>query len=359
MKNVASNIKGCKHWIFVIGIIVICLQHHYVNIDHKSQRATHATKTPKKRREVILKLGHHRLMSYQRFKSMNLSLKNVGKNEVMPPYPENTPICFFNKTNLGRIRVDRSYITPRKVERLRLGVRPGGFYAPPHCRSRHKVAILVPFRNRTTNLSKFLRHIHPFLQKQLLQYRIFVIEQYDKHKFNKGALYNIGYLETQRFGNWDCLVFHDVDLLPMDLRILYSCPRRPTHMCPALECWGYQKPYYKLFGGVTSMPTEMYLKVNGYSNEYWNWGAEDDDMFIRIHASRLAIWRYNMSIARFTCLPHPRGILNDDRRIKLATAKKRFKHEGLNSLEYRLIAIIQRKLFTHILADVNPFNYTV
>lgn len=29
------------------------------------------------------------------------------------------------------------------------------------------------------------------------------------------------------------------------------------------------------------MTPEQFYKVNGYSNAYWDWGAEDDDMFIR------------------------------------------------------------------------------
>ena len=34
-------------------------------------------------------------------------------------------------------------------------------------------------------------------------------------------------------------------------------------------------------GGVLSMRTEHFQRVNGYSNLYWGWGAEDDDMAYR------------------------------------------------------------------------------
>lgn len=57
------------------------------------------------------------------------------------------------------------------------GVNPGGRYEPSDCQSRHKVAIIVPFRNRTEHLTVFLRYMHPFLQRQQLNYVIIVVEQ--------------------------------------------------------------------------------------------------------------------------------------------------------------------------------------
>ena len=41
----------------------------------------------------------------------------------------------------------------------------------------YQVAIIVPYRNRTEQLRIFLRFMHPFLQRQELLYRIFVVEQ--------------------------------------------------------------------------------------------------------------------------------------------------------------------------------------
>jgi beta-1,4-galactosyltransferase 1 len=39
--------------------------------------------------------------------------------------------------------------------------------------------------------------------------------------------------------------------------------------------------YQELVGGVLNMRTEHFQRVNGYSNLYWGWGAEDDDMAYR------------------------------------------------------------------------------
>jgi hypothetical protein len=57
------------------------------------------------------------------------------------------------------------------------GVESGGMYEPEECQSKHKVAIVVPYRNRSEHLPVFLRYLHPFLQRQQLSYSIIVVEQ--------------------------------------------------------------------------------------------------------------------------------------------------------------------------------------
>ncbi len=42
---------------------------------------------------------------------------------------------------------------------------------------RHKVAILIPYRNRNPELKALLHHLHPFLRRQEISYGIYVVEQ--------------------------------------------------------------------------------------------------------------------------------------------------------------------------------------
>lgn len=37
-------------------------------------------------------------------------------------------------------------------------------------------------------------------------------------------------------------------------------------------------PYKDIFGGVSALTKDQFIKVNGFSNEFWGWGGEDDDM---------------------------------------------------------------------------------
>ena len=39
-------------------------------------------------------------------------------------------------------------------------------------------------------------------------------------------------------------------------------------------------------------------QLNGFSNQYWGWGGEDDDMAKRLASNKLRITRYQPDIAR-------------------------------------------------------------
>ena len=45
-------------------------------------------------------------------------------------------------------------------------------------------------------------------------------------------------------------------------------------------------------------------KINGFSNEFYGWGGEDDDIFHRIQDAKINVHREPANIARFTMLLH-------------------------------------------------------
>jgi len=53
----------------------------------------------------------------------------------------------------------------------------GGSWRPSNCTARHRIAVVVPYRDRQRHLGVFVRYMHPFLQRQLLDYTIYVVEQ--------------------------------------------------------------------------------------------------------------------------------------------------------------------------------------
>ncbi len=48
--------------------------------------------------------------------------------------------------------------------------------------------------------------------------------------FNKGMLLNLGYQEAVNSTHTDCLVLHDVDLVPVNSRNPYTCGTYPRHL---------------------------------------------------------------------------------------------------------------------------------
>jgi hypothetical protein len=94
---------------------------------------------------------------------------------------------------------------------------------------------------------------------------------------------NIGFFQALNLSDdyWKCFVFHDVDLIPEDDRNIYSCPDAPRHLSSAVSTFKYKLPYNDLFGGVTSFSKEQFKIVNGFSNLFFGWGGEDDDLYNR------------------------------------------------------------------------------
>ena len=56
-------------------------------------------------------------------------------------------------------------------------VGPGGHWVPHNCTARHRVALVIPYRDRDAHLRIFLQHMHPFLQHQMLDYTVYLVEQ--------------------------------------------------------------------------------------------------------------------------------------------------------------------------------------
>lgn len=57
------------------------------------------------------------------------------------------------------------------------GVEPGGIWHPPDCVARQRVAVIIPYRDRAEHLAVLLIVLHTMLQRQLLHYTVFVVEQ--------------------------------------------------------------------------------------------------------------------------------------------------------------------------------------
>lgn len=80
------------------------------------------------------------------------------------------------------MKVERE-VNQTQLEKLatELNIDEGGRWRPTICKSHFHVAIIIPNRGRDSQLSVLLNHLHQFLQKQLIDYQIFVVEQVGKN----------------------------------------------------------------------------------------------------------------------------------------------------------------------------------
>ncbi|XP_025096748.1 beta-1,4-N-acetylgalactosaminyltransferase bre-4-like isoform X1 [Pomacea canaliculata] len=238
-----------------------------------------------------------------------------------------------------------------EVVKLNNGLEPGGHFHPPDCRARSRVAVVIPYRDREQHLRILVHNLHPMLMRQQLDYAIIVVELALPTEFNRAMLMNIGAVEALGLWDFQCFIFHDVDLVPENDRNLYSCPEMPRHLSVAVDKFGYKLPHPMIFGGVTALRREQFYAINGYPNKYFGWGGEDDDMAFRVTESNLTITRDELDVAKYRMLKHDRDWGNDPnpKRWELInTWKSRHDKDGLNSLQYTIQKVEFRPAYTWI-----------
>ncbi|XP_060031405.1 beta-1,4-galactosyltransferase 3-like isoform X2 [Erinaceus europaeus] len=204
---------------------------------------------------------------------LDLSEEDLPSCPVISPYI-NGPLKVLSPENL----------TLEQVAEKNPLVEPGGHYRPPDCWTRHHTAVVVPYSGQAQQLQQLLFHLHPFLQRQQLHYAIYVVSQVNNTAFNRGKLRNVGFWEAMQEEDWDCVFFHDVNLLPEDDRNLYVCDIFPTHVSVAIDKFNYKLPYRGYLGGVFALRPIHYLRINGFPNTYWSWAREDEDIAARVIA---------------------------------------------------------------------------
>lgn len=79
---------------------------------------------------------------------------------------------------VGPLRVEFS--SPVSLDQVRNenpALQEGGRFKPKDCIALQKVAIIIPFRKRDEHLKYWLYYLHPILQRQQLDYGIYIINQ--------------------------------------------------------------------------------------------------------------------------------------------------------------------------------------
>lgn len=215
---------------------------------------------------------------------------------------------------------------------------------------KEKLTILIPFKNRYENLKVFIPYFHNFMKNNFpnILYEIVIIEQGNDKPFNKGILFNAGFLLTHK--NTDYYALHDVDQIPISAN--YSYNDKPYHLCVnALEqstsgllMNPYKDSGYPQRGGSIIINKESYIKANGHSNNYWGWGGIDDDFSSRLNFCNIGLYRYNNNNGYFVTLNATTKRFNEDDNYlhnreyikKVINREIDYEREGLNSTKFEI-----------------------
>ncbi|XP_063956863.1 beta-1,4-galactosyltransferase 5-like [Lytechinus pictus] len=167
-------------------------------------------------------------------------------------------------------------------------------------------------------------------------------------------------MEATNFGSWDCVIFHDIDQIPMRATNWYGCDEMPRHLCAYAEELGFKLLYGNIFGGVVGLTAEQMKKSNGYSNVYWGWGAEDDDL-----RSRLAKVEYKIHRASgegyYKTLKHKKKSASQicpERFCLFSRFAERMEWDGISNTRYTANVTLNL-LFTHIAVDARKEDWNI
>ncbi|OTF78143.1 hypothetical protein BLA29_006298 [Euroglyphus maynei] len=164
----------------------------------------------------------------------------------------------------------------------------------------------------------------------------------DRFRFNRGSLINVGFQLAQNSCTY--IAMHDVDLLPLNDQLSYEFPYNgPFHVSsPSLHPNYHYKTYV---GGIMLISNEHFKLVNGFSNNYFGWGLEDDEFYARLMEANLKIYRpENIQTNQSNTFAH----IHDRNVYKRDTAKlfnqkevtrKRDRKTGLNTTKFNLLNI--------------------
>ncbi|KGL80154.1 Beta-1,4-galactosyltransferase 7, partial [Tinamus guttatus] len=206
----------------------------------------------------------------------------------------------------------------------------------------HRLALLVPFRERFEELLAFVPYMHRFLSKKRIRHHILVLNQVDHFRFNRASLINVGFLES---GNdTDYIAMHDVDLLPLNEQLDYGFPEEgPFHVAsPELHPLYHYKTYV---GGILLLTKQHYeLPESGASSRTEPFGGGEGEragFSRRIKGAGLQVRRptgIKTGYETFEHLHDPAWRKRDQKRIA-AQKQEQFKVDregGLNNVRYRI-----------------------
>ncbi|KAI9920779.1 hypothetical protein PsorP6_000025 [Peronosclerospora sorghi] len=89
--------------------------------------------------------------------------------------------------------------------------------------------------------------------------------------------------------DFDIYAFHDVDLMPEDdLSELYTTVPHSGPMQIA-RVWERYNESQNYFDGIVAFTRQQFIKINGFPNNFWGWGDEDNELYSHVVQKKLMV----------------------------------------------------------------------
>lgn len=155
----------------------------------------------------------------------------------------------------------------------------------------------LPLQDRQGQLFKFVPYMAAFLgcARPRCDFTIAIATQTDDgRKFNRGRLMNAAFRDVAAAAppeaRYDSVIFHDIDILPSEQLMPYYAvppsPCRPMHLAGA---WRTKYAHPTFVGGAIAFRPDDYVKCNGYPNDCWGWGLDDEELGLRMAEAGLRV----------------------------------------------------------------------
>jgi beta-1,4-galactosyltransferase 1 len=93
----------------------------------------------------------------------------------------------------------------------------------------------------------------------------------------------------------------------------------------------YNLPYNQVVGGGLTISKSQFIQVNGFSNQFYGWGGEDDEFYQRLAYQHLHPLRLPANQARYVSLKHLKQSPSSNKAAHSASLSE----DGLSTLHYQ------------------------
>lgn len=245
----------------------------------------------------------------------------------------------------------------------------------PKISTKKNIAIISCFRDSGDGIrDKQRRHFIAIMNKILGPYcnfTIFIIQQSnDNNNFNIGKLKNIGFDTAMKHSHFDNFIFSDIDTIPnYDLLPYFLKSDKFPFALGQGTRYSNGNSYKPFMGALLNFNPDTFIKINGFMNNIYGWGKEDDALINRLVNSNFNTVLYP-KIGKIIDLETHVSINNKLKTVrknniayeKLIEDLQSFKTNGLNSLNFNVIdtTIINKntiQLHVDLLKQVDEEKY--